>query len=77
MHHEKVASGIEGADGQVLVVRLDLEDLGTVEEAADTVIEKWGGIDVLVANAVRWGGDGPPRTRASGSRTCRWRSGRP
>ncbi|MEU0631400.1 SDR family NAD(P)-dependent oxidoreductase [Streptomyces sp. NPDC005989] len=73
---EKVACGVEGADGQALVVRLDLEDLGTVEEAAGTVIEQWGGIDVLVANAVRWGGDGP-RTRASGSRTCRWRSGRP
>lgn len=57
---EKVASEIESAGGQALVVRLDLEDLRTVEEAANTVIERWGGIDVLVANAVRWGGDGPP-----------------
>lgn len=57
---EKVASGIESAGGQALVVRLDLEDLSTVEEAAGAVIEQWGGIDVLVANAVRWGGDGPP-----------------
>ncbi|MET9481069.1 SDR family NAD(P)-dependent oxidoreductase [Streptomyces sp. NPDC006638] len=57
---EKVASEIESAGGKALVVRLDLEDLRTVEEAADTVIERWGGIDVLVANAVRWGGDGPP-----------------
>ncbi|MDX3434238.1 SDR family NAD(P)-dependent oxidoreductase [Streptomyces sp. ME01-18a] len=57
---EKVASEIEAAGGQALVVRLDLEDLPTVEEAANTVIESWGGIDVLVANAVRWGGDGPP-----------------
>lgn len=57
---EKVASGIESAGGQALVVRLDLEDLSTVEEAAGAAIEQWGGIDVLVANAVRWGGDGPP-----------------
>ncbi|MFJ1599329.1 SDR family NAD(P)-dependent oxidoreductase [Streptomyces sp. NPDC088261] len=57
---EKVASEIESAGGKALVVRLDLEDLRTVEEAANTVIERWGGIDVLVANAVRWGGDGPP-----------------
>ncbi|WP_405682971.1 SDR family NAD(P)-dependent oxidoreductase [Streptomyces sp. NBC_00057] len=57
---EKVASEIESAGGKALVVRLDLEDLRTVEEAANTVIEQWGGIDVLVANAVRWGGDGPP-----------------
>ncbi|MBU6532281.1 SDR family NAD(P)-dependent oxidoreductase [Streptomyces sp. NPDC057245] len=57
---EKVAAEIESAGGQALVVRLDLEDLRTVEEAANTVVEQWGGIDVLVANAVRWGGDGPP-----------------
>ncbi|NEA63732.1 SDR family NAD(P)-dependent oxidoreductase [Streptomyces sp. SID12488] len=57
---EKVASEVEAAGGQALVVRLDLEDLRTVEEAANTVVEQWGGIDVLVANAVRWGGDGPP-----------------
>ncbi|GLF95493.1 SDR family NAD(P)-dependent oxidoreductase [Streptomyces yaizuensis] len=57
---EKVVSGIEGAGGQALAVRLDLEDLDTVEEAVATVAGQWGGIDVLVANAVRWGGDGPP-----------------
>ncbi|MFC8957721.1 SDR family NAD(P)-dependent oxidoreductase [Streptomyces sp. NPDC057101] len=57
---EKVASEIEGAGGQALAVRLDLEDLPTVEEAVATVIERWGGVDVLVANAVRWGGNGPP-----------------
>ncbi|MFE2584098.1 SDR family NAD(P)-dependent oxidoreductase [Streptomyces sp. NPDC059378] len=57
---EKVASEVEAAGGQALVVRLDLEDLRTVEEAVNTVVERWGGIDVLVANAVRWGGDGPP-----------------
>ena len=42
------------------MVRLDLEDLRTVQAAANAVIEKWGGIDVLVANAVHWGGEGPP-----------------
>ncbi|MEY9836973.1 SDR family NAD(P)-dependent oxidoreductase [Streptacidiphilus sp. EB103A] len=57
---EKVAAEVEAAGGQALVVRLDLEELSTVEQAATTVIEHWGGIDVLVANAVRWGGDGPP-----------------
>lgn len=57
---EKVASEVEAAGGQALVVRLDLEDLRTVEEAVSTVVERWGSIDVLVANAVRWGGDGPP-----------------
>ncbi|MGW1156978.1 SDR family NAD(P)-dependent oxidoreductase [Streptomyces sp. NPDC002513] len=57
---EKVVSEIEAAGGQALAVRLDLEDLPTVEAAVNTVVERWGGVDVLVANAVRWGGDGPP-----------------
>jgi 3-oxoacyl-[acyl-carrier protein] reductase len=57
---EKVAAQIEAVGSKALVVRLDLEDLRTVEGAANTIIDRWGGIDVLVANAVRWGGDGPP-----------------
>ncbi|MFI7056591.1 SDR family NAD(P)-dependent oxidoreductase [Streptosporangium canum] len=57
---EKVAADVEAAGGQAHVVRLDLEDLPTIGQAVATVVERWGGIDVLVANAVRWGGDGPP-----------------
>ncbi|SOD63416.1 3-oxoacyl-[acyl-carrier protein] reductase [Streptomyces zhaozhouensis] len=57
---EKVVSEIEAAGGRALAVRLDLEDLPTIEEAVTSVVEAWGGVDVLVANAVRWGGDGPP-----------------
>ncbi|ONI89682.1 short-chain dehydrogenase [Saccharothrix sp. ALI-22-I] len=57
---EKVAAEVEAEGGQAFVVRLDLEDLSSIGEAAATVVERWGGIDVLVANAVRWGGDGPP-----------------
>ncbi|WP_158851776.1 SDR family NAD(P)-dependent oxidoreductase [Saccharothrix deserti] len=57
---EKVAAEVEAAGGQALVVRLDLEDLPGIGGAAATVVEQWGGIDVLVANAVRWGGDAPP-----------------
>ncbi|MEU8379849.1 SDR family NAD(P)-dependent oxidoreductase [Streptosporangium sp. NPDC048865] len=57
---EKVAADVEAAGGRAHVVRLDLEDLATVDHAVATVVERWGGVDVLVANAVRWGGDGPP-----------------
>lgn len=56
----KVAAEVESAGGRALVVRLDLEELDTVAAAVATVVDRWGGIDVLVANAVRWGGDGPP-----------------
>jgi NAD(P)-dependent dehydrogenase (short-subunit alcohol dehydrogenase family) len=57
---EKVAREVEDAGGEAHVVRLDLEDLPGIERAVGAVVEHWGGIDVLVANAVRWGGDGPP-----------------
>ncbi|MGW4795380.1 SDR family NAD(P)-dependent oxidoreductase [Nonomuraea sp. NPDC004297] len=57
---EKVAADVEAGGGQAYVVRLDLEDLPTIDRAVASVVEHWGGIDVLVANAVRWGGDGPP-----------------
>ncbi|MFF2023696.1 SDR family NAD(P)-dependent oxidoreductase [Streptomyces sp. NPDC058171] len=57
---EAVAARVEAAGGRALVVRLDLEDLPTVERATRTVVDRWGAVDVLVANAVRWGGDGPP-----------------
>lgn len=57
---EKTAADVEAAGGEAYVVRLDLEDLPAVEEAVARVTERWSGVDVLVANAVRWGGDGPP-----------------
>ncbi|WP_043636696.1 SDR family NAD(P)-dependent oxidoreductase [Nonomuraea candida] len=56
----KVAADVEAAGGQAHVVRLDLEDPATIDHAVAAVAERWGGIDVLVANAVRWGGDAPP-----------------
>jgi 3-oxoacyl-[acyl-carrier protein] reductase len=57
---EKVAADVEASGGQAHVVRLDLEDPPTIDHAVASVIERWGRVDVLVANAVRWGGDGPP-----------------
>lgn len=56
----QVASAIEAEGGEALAVPLDLEDLGTVEEAVTAVADHWGGIDILVANAVRWSSAGPP-----------------
>ncbi|WP_431899461.1 SDR family NAD(P)-dependent oxidoreductase [Nonomuraea sp. bgisy101] len=57
---EKVAADVEAAGGQAHVVPLDLDDPPSIDRAVADVIEHWGGIDVLVANAVQWGGDGPP-----------------
>ncbi len=44
-----------GGHGRALAVPYDLVDLASVEAAVRTVEAEWGGVDVLVANAVRWG----------------------
>ncbi|MET0134990.1 MAG: SDR family oxidoreductase [Kibdelosporangium sp.] len=56
---EQVAAAVEAAGGQALVVPMDLEDLTTVDSAVAAVVARWGGVDVLVANAVRWGAAAP------------------
>lgn len=49
-----VATRVERAGGQALAVPLDLTDHTTIDAAVDTVRAHWGGIDVVVANAVQW-----------------------
>ncbi|GAA4952129.1 hypothetical protein GCM10023334_067040 [Nonomuraea thailandensis] len=61
-----MAADVEAVGGQAHIVRLGLEDLPTMDRAVARVVERWGGIDVLVANAVRWGGDGPPDPSLAG-----------
>lgn len=41
--------GVEG-----LAVQYDLGSHESIEKAVNTVVEKWGRIDVFVANAVQW-----------------------
>jgi NAD(P)-dependent dehydrogenase (short-subunit alcohol dehydrogenase family) len=40
--------------GDAIALRFELERVGSCEEVAAAVRERWGGIDVLVANAVQW-----------------------
>jgi NAD(P)-dependent dehydrogenase (short-subunit alcohol dehydrogenase family) len=35
---------------------MSLNSLDSIEAAVETVVRQWGGLDVLVANAVDWGG---------------------
>jgi 3-oxoacyl-[acyl-carrier protein] reductase len=42
-----------GADGRALAVRYALDEADSPEAAVRTVEEAWGGVDVIVANAVR------------------------
>jgi 3-oxoacyl-[acyl-carrier protein] reductase len=53
---ERTAALIEEAGGQAMTVRLDLADQTSVEDAARQVTATFGGVDVLVNNAVAWSG---------------------
>lgn len=57
---EEGAEEVETAGGEAMVVALDLGDEGSVRAAVGAVVERWGGVDVLVANAVEWGAPAPP-----------------
>ncbi len=43
------------AGGEGMVVPMDLGEEGSIWSAVDAVVGRWGGVDVLVANAVEWG----------------------
>lgn len=57
-----VVTAITQAGGEGIATPMDLEDLPSVQQAVDTVLQQWGTVDVLVANAVRWGGGAPDPT---------------
>lgn len=49
---EEVVAGIEAAGGQVMVVQSDVCEEAAVESMIEQVQAAWGGIDVLVHNAL-------------------------
>jgi 3-oxoacyl-[acyl-carrier protein] reductase len=57
-----VVAAITQAGGEAFATAMDLEDLPSVQRAVDAVLRQWGTVDVLVANAVRWGGSAPDPT---------------
>jgi len=50
-HAQRVADGIAGAGGRAIAVRADVSDEASTLAMAQTVIDAFGGIDVLVNNA--------------------------
>jgi short-subunit dehydrogenase len=48
---ERIAAGVEEAGGRSLVLAADVKDAAAVRAAADKLRERFGRIDVLVANA--------------------------
>lgn len=52
-----VAAQITDAGGEALICRLELSDTASIEQSVRDVVGRFGGLDVLVANAVRWPSD--------------------
>lgn len=48
---DQIAEDIRGAGGEVATCALDVTDIGSVKEFAQTALNLWGRIDVLVNNA--------------------------
>ncbi|MFG1815177.1 SDR family NAD(P)-dependent oxidoreductase [Kribbella sp. NPDC049174] len=55
---EGVAEEIEAAGGTAYVVPMDLNEPEAIAAAVNATISRWGGLDVVVANAVNWGNAG-------------------
>ena len=55
---ETVADEISAAGGEPFVVPMDLDDEDSVAAAVGASVSNWGGLDVLVGNAVNWGTGG-------------------
>ena len=49
---ESARREVEAAGGEVLIVALDVADAGAVEQAAQSAVDRWGGIDIWVNNAM-------------------------
>jgi 3-oxoacyl-[acyl-carrier protein] reductase len=72
---QATAERVEAAGGKALVVALDLEAPASIAAAVGQVLEHWGQLDVLVANAVYWGADRPdPAIRFEDVPLAKWQA---
>lgn len=56
---DKVAREVVEAGGSAYTLPFDLEDREAPKRLVDAVASHWGGIDILINNAVRWADTGP------------------
>src|SRR3954464_3491818 len=49
---EEVVAGIEAAGGQAMAVQADVREVAAIESMVEQIQAAWGGIDVLVHNAL-------------------------
>ncbi|PZG51369.1 short-chain dehydrogenase [Spongiactinospora gelatinilytica] len=57
---QSAVTEIEQAGGTAFATQYDLADPGSIRAAVDAVIDAYGGVDVLVANASPWSGPRMP-----------------
>jgi NAD(P)-dependent dehydrogenase (short-subunit alcohol dehydrogenase family) len=72
---EQAAEGARAAGGEALTVPLSLEDDASIQAAFSEIAGRWGGVDALVANAVRWPTARAEAGRAEGLSLEDWRAG--
>jgi NAD(P)-dependent dehydrogenase (short-subunit alcohol dehydrogenase family) len=70
---DELAREVESRGGRALARRLALEEPGSIESAAGAAVEAFGGIDVLVANAVQWPTERPDDGRFENVAPDYWR----
>ncbi|MFI1469049.1 SDR family NAD(P)-dependent oxidoreductase [Streptomyces wuyuanensis] len=71
---ERLARELGAGRDAAMAVRYSLGEPDSVESAVATVTERWGGVDVLVANAVRWAPRRAPGTRFEEVASGDWRA---
>jgi NAD(P)-dependent dehydrogenase (short-subunit alcohol dehydrogenase family) len=70
----ELATELGAHSDRALATRYSLAEPGSVESAVAEVAQCWGGVDVLVANAMRWSGRRPPEVRFEQVEPTEWRS---
>ncbi|HZR55726.1 MAG TPA: SDR family NAD(P)-dependent oxidoreductase [Terriglobales bacterium] len=68
------AREVEKAGGISYVLPFDLEDPDGAKRLIDDVSDHWGGLDVLVNNAVRWADTGPGPMETTFDETADWQA---
>lgn len=69
---ENTACELEKAGGKARVLHFDLEDAQCAKRLVDDVVGRWGGLDVLVNNAVLWPDSGPGPMETTFDETPDW-----
>ncbi len=69
---EEVAEKVREAGGEAYITQFDLEDSDAGARLVDEVVEHWGGLDVLVNNAVRWADSNPTERISAFEKDSNW-----